>query len=349
LQRKVAAQATLAGLADATLPTWLERYVQLHLFAPYQVSEGYTQRRCPGLRGHAHRASIQSEPSRNASHGSTRISTETSSGEYHGAAVLILQGKEPRAWAMPQQGYGGRAPRCRPRLQEIVDNCALRLPLEDTAVDDQLLACHVGGGVGGEVQDAGSDILGLPLALERHRLLYHRFLILAPAHEFDRGLVERGVDPTRTHAVGADVVRGKLCGQGPGERNDRPLGGGVGGHPGAALEAGKRGDIHDGTAPLSLRYGTPYLAPKKQDLGLTRMRRSHSGSSKSVIAPERWAPAAIISEDWGERKACVYCGFCRDYGCHVGAKTTTLDTMMPRALATAQLEHDLKLHPLSRK
>jgi hypothetical protein len=79
------------------------------------------------------------------------------------------------------------------------------------------------------------------------------------------------------------------------------------------------------------------------------MRRSHSGSSKSVIAPERWAPAAIISEDWGERKACVYCGFCRDYGCHVGAKTTTLDTMMPRALATAQLEHDLKLHPLSRK
>ncbi|MBA3701628.1 MAG: GMC family oxidoreductase [Rubrobacteraceae bacterium] len=50
------------------------------------------------------------------------------------------------------------------------------------------------------------------------------------------------------------------------------------------------------------------------------------------------APAAIISEDWGERKACTYCGFCRDYGCHVGAKTTTLDTMMPRALATGNLE-----------
>jgi gluconate 2-dehydrogenase alpha chain len=49
-------------------------------------------------------------------------------------------------------------------------------------------------------------------------------------------------------------------------------------------------------------------------------------------------PVAIISEDWDERKACVYCGFCRDYGCHVGAKTTTLDTMMPRALATGNLE-----------
>src|SRR5215204_699812 len=101
-----------------------------------------------------HRASIRSERSRNASHGSTRTSTETSSGEYQGPAILILQGKEARAWAMPQQGPSGRAPRCR--------------PLEDTAVDDQLLACHVGGGGGGEVQDAGSDLLGLPVALERH-------------------------------------------------------------------------------------------------------------------------------------------------------------------------------------
>jgi hypothetical protein len=51
LQRIVAAQDTLAGLTDATLPTWLERYVQLHLVALYQGSEGYTQRRCPSLRG----------------------------------------------------------------------------------------------------------------------------------------------------------------------------------------------------------------------------------------------------------------------------------------------------------
>jgi hypothetical protein len=31
LQRTVAAQATLAGLTDATLPTWLECYVHLYL------------------------------------------------------------------------------------------------------------------------------------------------------------------------------------------------------------------------------------------------------------------------------------------------------------------------------
>jgi hypothetical protein len=44
------AQDTLAGLTDATLPTWLERYVQLHLVALYQGSEGYTQRRSSSLR-----------------------------------------------------------------------------------------------------------------------------------------------------------------------------------------------------------------------------------------------------------------------------------------------------------
>jgi gluconate 2-dehydrogenase alpha chain len=49
-------------------------------------------------------------------------------------------------------------------------------------------------------------------------------------------------------------------------------------------------------------------------------------------------PAAILSEDHGERKACVYCGFCRDYGCHVGAKGSTQDTTIPEALATGNLK-----------
>jgi hypothetical protein len=40
----------------------------------------YHPRRCPNLHGPTHRASIQSERSRNASHGSTRTSAETSSG-----------------------------------------------------------------------------------------------------------------------------------------------------------------------------------------------------------------------------------------------------------------------------
>ena len=50
MQRILAAQDTLAGLTDATLPIWLERYVQLQLATPYQGSEGQV-RRCPNLRG----------------------------------------------------------------------------------------------------------------------------------------------------------------------------------------------------------------------------------------------------------------------------------------------------------
>ena len=37
-------------------------------------------------------------------------------------------------------------------------------------------------------------------------------------------------------------------------------------------------------------------------------------------------------------KGCVYCGFCRDYGCHVGAKSSTQDALIPAAQATGNLE-----------
>ncbi len=48
--------------------------------------------------------------------------------------------------------------------------------------------------------------------------------------------------------------------------------------------------------------------------------------------------AAILTEDVGDRKACTNCGFCRDYGCHVGAKGSTQDMAIPAALATGNLD-----------
>ena len=95
------------------------------------------------------------------------------------------------------------------------------------------------------------------------------------------------------------------------------------------------GELQDG--------GNPFEAPRKRPYPFPPLRPSAS-NQLFVDACEALgyhpfpAPAAIISEDWGERKACVYCGFCRDYACHVGAKTTTLDTMMPKALATGNLK-----------
>lgn len=89
--------------------------------------------------------------------------------------------------------------------------------------------------------------------------------------------------------------------------------------------------------------GNPFEAPRRRPYPFPPLRPSASNglfveATRKLGYHPFPAPAAIITEDWNERKACTYCGFCRDYGCHVGAKTTTLDTMMPPALATGNLE-----------
>jgi choline dehydrogenase-like flavoprotein len=50
------------------------------------------------------------------------------------------------------------------------------------------------------------------------------------------------------------------------------------------------------------------------------------------------APMAILSEIHDDRAACVHCGFCMGYGCEVGAKSSTLAAMIPRAEATGRCE-----------
>ncbi len=63
-------------------------------------------------------------------------------------------------------------------------------------------------------------------------------------------------------------------------------------------------------------------------------------------------PTGILSQDYqppppydtriAERKGCVYCGQCNNYGCHVQAKTSTAFTVIPVALETGNL--DLRTH-----
>lgn len=48
-------------------------------------------------------------------------------------------------------------------------------------------------------------------------------------------------------------------------------------------------------------------------------------------------PAAILSRAHEGRRACTYCGFCTDYTCHVGAKSSTLHTVIPKAVASGNL------------
>ena len=50
------------------------------------------------------------------------------------------------------------------------------------------------------------------------------------------------------------------------------------------------------------------------------------------------SPRAIISRDYGGRKACIYCHFCGSYGCEVGAKSSSLSTFLPLAQKTGKCE-----------
>ncbi len=47
-------------------------------------------------------------------------------------------------------------------------------------------------------------------------------------------------------------------------------------------------------------------------------------------------PRAIVSEAYQGRSPCLYCDFCGSYGCEVGAKSSTLATLLPMAEATGR-------------
>ena len=50
------------------------------------------------------------------------------------------------------------------------------------------------------------------------------------------------------------------------------------------------------------------------------------------------APVAILSQPHNGRPGCIHCGFCNGYGCEVNAKSSTMVTMLPLALASGNCE-----------
>jgi choline dehydrogenase-like flavoprotein len=50
------------------------------------------------------------------------------------------------------------------------------------------------------------------------------------------------------------------------------------------------------------------------------------------------APLAILSQPLNGRGPCMHCGFCEFYGCEMGAKSSTLASMIPVALKTGRCE-----------
>jgi gluconate 2-dehydrogenase alpha chain len=105
---------------------------------------------------------------------------------------------------------------------------------------------------------------------------------------------------------------------------------------GVSGQAGNlNGEIHDG--------GNPFEPPRKREYPMPPLRMT-AGDEPFVAAARRLglhpfpAPAAINSVGYQGRSACVYCGFCRDYPCHVGAKSSSAVALLPRAMETGNLE-----------
>ena len=61
------------------------------------------------------------------------------------------------------------------------------------------------------------------------------------------------------------------------------------------------------------------------------------GAKKLGLHPQA-APLAILSQPLNGRAPCISCGFCMEYGCEVGAKSSTLAAMIPLAQASGKCE-----------
>jgi len=89
--------------------------------------------------------------------------------------------------------------------------------------------------------------------------------------------------------------------------------------------------------------GNPFEAPRRSEFPMPPLDPAPTDTPfvaavKGMGYHPYPAPAAINSEPYRGRSACTYCGFCRDYACHVGAKASTAVTHVPAALATGNLE-----------
>ena len=60
----------------------------------------------------------------------------------------------------------------------------------------------------------------------------------------------------------------------------------------------------------------------------------HPFIGPAAVTSEPYRPPAPYDTRIPERPACVYCGHCNHYGCHVNAKASTLHTAIPVALQT---------------
>lgn len=87
----------------------------------------------------------------------------------------------------------------------------------------------------------------------------------------------------------------------------------------------------------------PWDPPRSRDYPCAPMPVKSSGvllerAGKALGYNPYPAPVAILSQPHNNRPPCIHCGFCNGFGCEVSAKSSTLVTMIPLALATGNCE-----------
>lgn len=93
----------------------------------------------------------------------------------------------------------------------------------------------------------------------------------------------------------------------------------------------------------------PFLPPRSRPFPMGPVPVTGSGvvfeqGARKLGLTVRPSPLAITSRQYNGRSPCVACGFCIAHGCEVNAKSSTLVTTIPQAVATGRCE----VRPLSR-
>jgi len=90
-------------------------------------------------------------------------------------------------------------------------------------------------------------------------------------------------------------------------------------------------------------WSNPFDPPRRRDYPVPPVARNSAGAilengCRALGLHPFPTPMAILSRPYDGRPGCVNKGFCSGYGCPVGAKSSTLEALLPKALATGRCE-----------
>ena len=103
--------------------------------------------------------------------------------------------------------------------------------------------------------------------------------------------------------------------------------------------SGKAGNLQG----RKVEGGNVFEAPRRREFPLPPLLVDQAGVAFDAATRKLGyhpfsTPRAILSESYKGRPGCTYCGFCQAFGCHVGAKSSTLVTALPEADATGNFK-----------